>query len=48
MDRHQPGGHGPLTPFVDKTAAGKAGFDTSKPYHFKPFTPKLPEPLGGF
>jgi len=37
-----------LTPFVDATAAGKAGFDTSKPYHFKPFTPRLPEPLGGF
>ena len=37
-----------LTPFVDATAAGKAGFDMSKPYHFKPFTPRLPEPLGGF
>ncbi len=37
-----------LTPFADKTAAGKAGFDTSKPYQFKPFTPKLPEPLGEF
>jgi len=37
-----------LTPFVDKTAAGKAGFDTSKAYQFKPFTPKLPEPLGDF
>jgi Ferritin-like domain len=37
-----------LTPFADKTAARKAGFDTSKPYHFKPFTPKLPEPLGEF
>lgn len=37
-----------LTPFVDKTAAGKAGFDTSKSYEFKPFTPTLPEPLGGF
>jgi Ferritin-like domain len=37
-----------LTPFLDKTAAGKAGFDTSKPYEFKPFTPKLPEPLGEF
>jgi hypothetical protein len=37
-----------LTPFVDATAAGKAGFDTGKPYHFKPFTPALPEPLGGF
>jgi hypothetical protein len=37
-----------LTPFVDKTAAGKAGLDTSKPYKFKPFTPKLPESLGEF
>jgi hypothetical protein len=37
-----------LTPFIDKTAAGKAGFDTSKPYKFQPFTPTLPEPLGGF
>ena len=37
-----------LTPFVDKAAAGKAGFDTSKAYEFKPFTPALPESLGGF
>jgi hypothetical protein len=37
-----------LTPFADKTAAGKAGFDTSKPYRFKPFAPALPEPLGEF
>jgi Ferritin-like domain len=37
-----------LTPFADKTAAGKAGFDTSTPYMFSPFTPKLPEPLGDF
>jgi len=37
-----------LTPFADKTAAGKAGFDTTKPYQFKPFTPKPPEPLGDF
>jgi Ferritin-like domain len=37
-----------LTPFADKAAAGKAGFDTSKSYRFKPFTPKLPEPLGEF
>ena len=39
---------GALTPFADKQAAAKAGFDTSKPYHFKPFTPKLPRPLGAF
>ena len=37
-----------LTPFADKGAAGKAGFDTSKSYQFNPFTPKLPERLGGF
>jgi Ferritin-like domain len=37
-----------LTPFADKTAAGKAGFDTSKAYKFQPFTPKLPEALGEF
>jgi hypothetical protein len=37
-----------LTPFADKTAAGKAGFDTSKPYKFHPFTPRLAEPLGAF
>jgi hypothetical protein len=37
-----------LTPFADKTAAGKAGFDTSKAFKFHPFTPTLPEPLGAF
>jgi hypothetical protein len=37
-----------LTPFADPTAAAKAGFDASKPYHFKPFTPKLPSALGEF
>jgi Ferritin-like domain len=37
-----------LTPFADKTAAAKAGFDTTKPYAFHPFTPKLPNPLGAF
>jgi len=37
-----------LTPFIDKAAAAKAGFDTSKPYTFKPFTPKLPGNLGDF
>jgi hypothetical protein len=37
-----------LTPFVDKTAAGKAGFDPTKPYEFKPFTPTLPNALGAF
>jgi hypothetical protein len=37
-----------LTPFASAAAAGKAGFDTTKPYKFEPFTPKLPEPLGEF
>jgi Ferritin-like domain len=37
-----------LTPFADKAAAGKAGFDTSKPYRFRPFKPVLPSPLGAF
>ncbi len=37
-----------LTPFADKVAAGKAGFDTSKAYRFRPFTPRLPEALGEF
>jgi Ferritin-like domain len=37
-----------LLPFADKTAAAKAGFDTSTSYKFEPFTPTLPEPLGEF
>ncbi|MCW3004513.1 MAG: Ferritin-like domain [Conexibacter sp.] len=37
-----------LTPFADKAAAGRAGFDATKPYTFVPFTPTLPEPLGDF
>jgi hypothetical protein len=37
-----------LLPFADKDAAGKAGFDTSRPYTFEPFTPTLPNPLGEF
>lgn len=37
-----------LTPFADPAAAAKAKFDTGKPYHFTPFTPRLPEPLGAF
>jgi hypothetical protein len=37
-----------LTPFADKTAAGKAGFDTTRAYTFKPFTAQLPEKLGEF
>jgi hypothetical protein len=37
-----------LTPFVDKSAAAKAGFDTSRAYQFQPFTPHLPTHLGDF
>src|ERR1700723_3759557 len=37
-----------LTPFVDATAAAKAGFDTTKSFNFEPFTPTLPNPLGAF
>lgn len=37
-----------LLPFVDKTAAQKAGFDTTRAFHFHPFAPKLPTPLGAF
>ena len=37
-----------LLPFVDVTAAGKAGFDTPKSYKFVPFSPKLPSELGAF
>ncbi len=37
-----------LTPFVNATAAGKAGFDTGTSYAFQPFTPTLPTELGDF
>jgi len=37
-----------LLPFVDPTAAQKAGFDTTKSYPFEPFNPTLPNPLGDF
>jgi Ferritin-like domain len=37
-----------LLPFVDKAAAQKAGFDTSRAFHFRPFTPHLPTQLGAF
>jgi hypothetical protein len=37
-----------LLPFVDKSSAQKAGFDTSRAFHFHPFTPKLPIELGAF
>jgi hypothetical protein len=38
-----------LLPFVDKTAAANAGFDTSRSFEFQPFTPApSPNPLGEF
>ena len=37
-----------LLPFADKSAAAKAGFDTKHQFHFHPFTPHLPNPLGAF
>jgi hypothetical protein len=37
-----------LTPFVDKAAARKAGFNTKRPFAFEPFTPTLPSALGAF
>ena len=37
-----------LLPFVDVSAALKAGFDITKSYKFEPFTPTLPSPLGDF
>ncbi|HEV3311467.1 MAG TPA: hypothetical protein VG815_13225 [Chloroflexota bacterium] len=37
-----------LTPFISKSAAAKAGFDSTTVYHFHPFTPSLPTPYGAF
>ncbi len=37
-----------LLPFVDKNAAGNAGFNTEKKHRFDPFTPTLPNPHGDF
>jgi hypothetical protein len=37
-----------LLPFVDKDAASKAGFDTTRSFPFVPFVPVLPTPLGDF
>jgi len=36
------------SPFADPAAAVTTGFDTSKPYRFRPFTPALPNPHGAF
>jgi Ferritin-like domain len=37
-----------LLPFVDKAHATAAGFDTTKPRAFEPFSPHLATPLGDF
>jgi hypothetical protein len=37
-----------LLPFVDKAHATAAGFDTTKPRTFEPFSPHLSTPLGEF
>ena len=37
-----------LLPFVDPTAAAKAGFNTKRAFKFHPFTPHLPTELGAF
>jgi Ferritin-like domain len=37
-----------LLPFVDKAHATAAGFDTTKPFTFEPFSPHLSTPLGEF
>jgi Ferritin-like domain len=37
-----------LLPFAEVKAAEKAGFDTTKPYKFRSFTPKLASQLGEF
>jgi hypothetical protein len=37
-----------LTPFIDKRAAARAGFDTTKPRRFTPFAPTLANALGDF
>ena len=37
-----------LLPYVEKAAAKKAGFDTTKTFPFVPFAPVLTTPLGDF
>jgi hypothetical protein len=37
-----------LLPFVDRHAARNAGFNTHRTFHFRPFKPHLPSPLGAF
>jgi hypothetical protein len=37
-----------LQPFMDKTAAANAGFDTNRVFEFQPFQPTAPINLGEF
>lgn len=37
-----------LRPFLDRDAAARAGFDATRRYTFRAFTPTLPTPLGAF
>ncbi len=36
-----------LRPFINRDAAEEAGFDVSRSFVFRPFTPTLPNPRGG-
>ncbi len=36
-----------LRPFINREAAQQAGFDVSRPFQFRPFSPTLPNPRGG-
>jgi hypothetical protein len=36
-----------LRPFINREAAQQAGHDVNRPFEFRPFTPRLPNPRGG-
>ena len=36
-----------LRPFISREAAQQAGHDVNRPFEFRPFTPRLPNPRGG-
>jgi hypothetical protein len=36
-----------LRPFINREAAQQAGYDVNRPFEFRPFTPRLPNPRGG-